>query len=219
MTIVSATLRSGRLPRSFYDRPTLDVAQGLMGCRIVYDGPRGRLSARIVEVEAYIGEDDPACHASAGRTARTAPMFGPPGCAYIYFIYGMYYCLNFVTESEGRPAAVLLRGAEPLEGLELMRTLATPQQDARLLAGPGKFCRAFGLTTEQNGWDLTSSSLYLLSPVRTVTRVASSPRIGISKATRRHWRFFDPDSPSVSKRPANGIKNAAGERGSIQRLR
>jgi len=195
-----------RLPRSFYDRPTLDVARDLLGCLITYESPQGRLSARLVEVEAYVGCSDPACHASAGKTARTAPMFGKPGHAYIYFIYGMYHCLNFVTESEGHPAAVLLRGAEPLDGLELMRANATKQPDYRLLAGPGKFCKAFGLTTEQNNWDLTTSGLYLTERLTPVARIATSPRIGISKATRRQWRFFDADSLSVSKAPGNRIR-------------
>lgn len=200
---------SGRLTRAFYDRSTLDVARELLGCEIVFDSPDGTLSARIVEVEAYIGENDPACHASAGRTARTALMFGRPGYAYIYFIYGMYYCLNFVTEREGLPAAVLLRAAEPLEGLDVMRSNATLQRDSRLLAGPGKFCRAYGLTIEQNGWDLTSSPLYVRHGSTPVLRMGTSPRVGIRKAVRRHWRFFDADSLSVSKLPANGIRKRA----------
>ncbi|MCB2201496.1 DNA-3-methyladenine glycosylase [bacterium] len=199
--------RSGkRLSRSFYDRPTLDVARDLLGCGITYESPHGRLTARIVEVEAYIGENDPACHASAGKTARTAPMFGKPGHAYIYFIYGMYYCLNFVTESEGRPAAVLLRAAEPTDGLDIMRTNSPRQPDHLLLAGPGKFCKALGLTTDQNGWDLTKSGLYLTEPQEPVKKIATSPRIGISKATRREWRFFDADSSSVSKVSAGRIR-------------
>lgn len=199
-----------RLSRSFYDRPTLEVARDLLGCGITFESAQGRLSARIVEVEAYIGRNDPACHASAGKTARTAPMFGKPGHAYIYFIYGMYYCLNFVTESEGHPAAVLLRAAEPTDGLDIMRANAAQQPDHRLLAGPGKFCKAFGLTTEQNGWDLTKSGLYLTECREPVRNVATSPRIGISKATRREWRFFDADSRSVSKTPPGRIRKRSG---------
>ena len=116
--------RNHKLSRSFYSRPTLAVAADLVGKFLVYHSPTGRLSARIVEVEAYIGRDDPACHAARGMTDRNAVMFGLPGFAYIYFIYGMYHCLNFVTEPEGSPAAVLLRAAEPQEGQDIMTRLS-----------------------------------------------------------------------------------------------
>ncbi|UCE23194.1 MAG: DNA-3-methyladenine glycosylase, partial [Candidatus Zixiibacteriota bacterium] len=113
-----------KLPRSFYNRPTIEVARDLIGKYIVYASTAGLMSARIAEVEAYIGKDDPACHAARGKTRRNAVMFGKPGFTYIYFIYGMYHCLNFVTEKEGHPAAVLLRAAEPCEGIDIMMSQA-----------------------------------------------------------------------------------------------
>lgn len=187
-----------RLTRSFFSRPTVDVAPELLGKFIVYNSPSGRLVARIVETEAYVGVDDPACHASAGRTARTALLYGTPGLAYIYFIYGMYHCFNFVTEPDGRAAAVLLRAAEPIEGVDTMRLNSPKLPEYRLLSGPGVFCRSFGLTREQNGWDLTGSDIWVEDRGEEVKNVATSPRIGISKATKRHWRFFDADSRAVS---------------------
>jgi DNA-3-methyladenine glycosylase len=178
------------------------VSQDLLGKWIVYDSPGGRLSARIVEVEAYVGQDDPACHASAGKTARTELMFGRGGFAYIYFIYGMYHCFNFVTEREGRAAAVLLRAAEPMEGLQIMQDLSPGQSPQKILAGPGKFCRSFGLTREQNGTDLTGGAIWLEDHKDDPVRVHSTPRIGIKKAVEHPWRFYDADSKSVSKPPA-----------------
>lgn len=189
-----------RIPRSFYNRPTLTVAEELIGQRVVYESPEGRLSARIVEVEAYIGQDDPACHAARGKTARNAVMFGAPGHAYIYFIYGMYYCLNFVTEQTGDAAAVLLRAAEPEEGLALMASRSTSDRPEQMLNGPGKFCRAFGLTQQQNGLDLVDSRLYLERINGGAPRIETSPRIGIRVGTEHCWRFFDADSNAVSKR-------------------
>jgi len=187
-----------KLPRSFYERPTLEVAPDLLGKYIVYHSPWGKLSARIVEVEAYIGENDPASHAYRGRTPRNAIMFGPPGFAYIYFIYGMYHCLNFVTEPEGKAAAVLLRAAEPAEGEEIMRRLAGGKVGGALLGGPGKFCRAFGLTREQNGLDLTGDRLYVEDRSVTVAHIKQTTRIGIKAGNDRPWRFVDADSQAVS---------------------
>ena len=190
-----------KLSRFFYDRPTLEVARDLLGNRIVYKSGHGVLSARIVEVEAYIGQSDPACHAAPGPTRRNRVMFGKPGFSYIYFIYGMYYCFNIVTERVGFPAAVLLRAAEPVEGLELMLA-NSPGRDAQtILSGPGKFCRSFGLTTDYSGVDLTGSSLYLEDRGETVSHVFTSGRVGIKKAAHQKWRFYDADSPAVSKRP------------------
>ena len=196
----TASARGAILPRDFYDRPTIDVARDLLGKAIVYESPPGRMSARIVEVEAYVGQaSDPACHAANGRTERNAVMFGRPGFAYIYFIYGMYHCLNFVTEREGFPAAVLLRAAEAIEGIDLMFQPGRPQQPDRLLSGPGKFCRAFGLTRDQNGLDLTGDRLYLMDHFDQKIVIAQSPRIGINKGQEHPWRFFDSQSTSVSK--------------------
>src|SRR5256885_14848622 len=130
--------RGRRLPRSFYARSTAQVARDLLGKTLVYDDRAGRRAARIVEVEAYLGSKDPASHAYRGPTLRTAPMFGPPGRSYVYFVYGMYHCLNVVASRGGVAGAVLLRGAEPIAGVG---------DDPRALAGPGKLARALGLTT------------------------------------------------------------------------
>ena len=187
-----------KVPRLFYARPTLEVACDILGKYIVYNGTQGRFSAKVVEVEAYIGEDDPACHAFGGPTRRSEPLFGPPGYSYIYLIYGMYHCFNFVTEPRGRAAAVLLRAAEPDEGLQLMHELSPGKKDTQLLSGPGKFCRSFGLDLNQNCVDLTSDMLYLENRAEPVGEVAVSTRIGISKGTDRPWRFYDKDSQYVS---------------------
>jgi len=189
-----------KLLRSFYDRPTLEVARDLIGKRIVYQAPGGRLAARIVEVEAYIGQDDPACHAARGKTERNAVMFGPPGFTYLYFIYGMYHCLNFVTEPEGSPAAVLLRAAEPCEGIDLMRANSPGQSDERLLAGPGKFCRAFGLTRKQNGLDLCGPDIYLENGPTGKIKIEQLTRVGIKVGTELPWRCYDFNSPAISTR-------------------
>ncbi len=191
--------KAKRLPRSFYARPTLEVAPDLLGKFIVYNSPDGPLVARITETEAYVGEDDPACHAHRGRTLRNDVMFGPPGFSYIYFIYGVYYCLNFVTEPAGRAAAVLLRAAEPVEGIELMRARATSTKIHQILNGPGKFCRAFDLNREQNNLDLTGNILYLEDRNFRVAEIGTSARIGIRTATDRPWRFYDKNAASVSR--------------------
>ena len=141
------------LQQDFFARPTLTVAQELLGKVLVRDIDGQRLSGRIVETEAYIGPDDTACHASKGRTPRTEVMFGPGGFAYVYFIYGMYHMLNFITEQEDFPAAVLIRAIEPLEGVEHMRTHRNnPMPEANLTNGPGKLCQALGEHNGFPGW-------------------------------------------------------------------
>jgi len=172
----------------------------MVGKYIIYHSPAGRLSARIVEVEAYIGQDDPACHAAPGPTKRNRVMYGQPGHSYVYLIYGMYYCLNFVTEKPGFPAAVLLRAAEPCERLEVMRRNSPRQKEEKILSGPGKFCRSFGLSGVHNGLDLTGSTLFLEDRAEVAPVIASSQRVGIRKGTDHHWRFYDDNSSSVSRR-------------------
>jgi DNA-3-methyladenine glycosylase len=194
---MSAT-RTRKLPRSFYDRPTLLVCEELIGKFVVHRRPEILLSARIVEVEAYVGEDDPASHAAPGPTKRNALMYGRPGIAYIYFIYGMYHCLNFVTERRGFPSAILLRAAEPVEGVDFLGHQSGERVSSRLLSGPGKFCRNFVLTLAQNGMDLTGPVLYLEDRGEDPRSVERSPRIGIRKGTEMMWRFFDADSSAVS---------------------
>jgi len=180
-----------KLERAFYDRPTLTVARELIGTHLVrYDGSRRRVG-RIVETEAYQGPKDLAAHSSRGRTARTATMFGPPGHAYVYFIYGFWNCLNVVTEQEGTPHAVLLRALEPVSGI------------ADKTWGPGLLCRAMGIDRTLNGTDLCGDVLWIeRAPGKhAAPRVGRSPRIGVDYAgewAARPWRFFDRDSPYVS---------------------
>ena len=148
-----------RLPRSFYAQETLEVAKGLLGKRLVRVADSERLSGLITETEAYIGEEDAACHASKGRTLRTEVMYGPPGHAYVYFIYGMYCCLNAVTEREGYPAAVLIRAIRPQEGLEVMRRNRSDPPPHQLANGPGKLCQALAIDCRLNRVDLCRSPL------------------------------------------------------------
>ena len=206
------------LPRAAYVRETLAVARDLLGCRLVHETPEGRTAGRIVEVEAYHGEDDPACHAAAGLTARTAPLYGPPGHAYVYFIYGMYHCMNVVTRDEGLPSAVLIRALEPVEGLDLMRRrraagagrsrgangrAGAAIADRELCDGPGKLCVAMGITLEHNRIDLTRPPLWVESRGGAPRDVVWTPRVGIRVGTERFWRCFEKGSPFVSRSQLN----------------
>jgi len=191
------------LPRSFYSRPTVTVARELLGsilCRRV-DGLT--LRGRIVETEAYVGEGDLACHARAGRTPRTAPLYGPPGIAYVYRTYGMHHLLNAVTEEEGMPAAVLLRALEPMEGIEWMEGARGVRTVHHLTSGPGKLAQAFGLDLQWNRADLTGPDLWIEPGSRVPDReVKTSPRIGCQSvpepwATIR-WRFYVASSRHVT---------------------
>lgn len=192
-----------RLGCDFYQQPTLQTARDLLGKRLVRILNGQRLSGLIVETEAYIGEDDKACHASRGRTPRTEVMYGLPGHAYIYFIYGMYHCFNVVTEGEGFPAAVLIRALEPLEGLEWMRRHRPGRPDDQLSNGPGKLCAALAIDRTLNGVDLCTSQIFFIEEGRTVAdeEIATSPRIGIRSdevARSRPWRFYIKGNPCVS---------------------
>jgi DNA-3-methyladenine glycosylase len=183
------------------------VARDLLGHLLVRTMEGVQVVARVVEVEAY-QEDDPASHSFRGPTARTSVMFGPPGRLYVYFTYGMHHCMNVVTGDEGEGSAVLLRAAEPLEGLEAMRRLRGATVTDRLLcAGPGRLTQAFGIGLADNGMDLTSGlDLFVAegSPVPE-ERVGVGPRVGISQARDRPWRFVDLGSRFVSPgRPARG---------------
>jgi DNA-3-methyladenine glycosylase len=189
------------VPRAFYLDPPDLVAQKLLGKLLV----RGDMVGRIVEVEAYFGEADAASHAFPGKTARNAVLFGPPGHAYVYFIYGMYFCLNVSCEREGRAGGILFRALEPIRGLEAMarnRGLDTTRV-ALLTSGPGRLCQAFGVTRERdNGADLTSpkSDLQIRDDGFLASDVQVTPRIGISKDAARLARFLLADNPFVSKR-------------------
>ncbi len=195
-----------KLKREFFIRPTLEVAPDLIGKYLVYNYRRRILSARIVEVEAYIGRDDPACHAAVGKTKRNEVMFGPGGFGYIYFIYGMYYCLNVVTETEDFPAAVLIRAAEPVDGVELMQKRYKKSKGNLLTDGPGKLCKAFNLTLKDNGLDLLGERLYLEDRGYEPPEIEISERIGIKKGVNRKWRFFENNSPFVSIRKYKKMK-------------
>jgi DNA-3-methyladenine glycosylase len=191
------------LPRSFYGRDTIDVAKDLLGKVLVREVPAGRMSVKIVETEAYCGPQDKACHANRGMTDRNRVMFGEPGHAYVYFIYGMYHCLNLVTESDGYPAAVLIRAGEPLEGEALMAKLRKKAKSAReLTSGPGKLCMAMGIDRALNGHDLCHKSpLYVEYGTPDNIEIVSSRRIGVEYAAEyrdKPWRFYIKDNPYVS---------------------
>jgi DNA-3-methyladenine glycosylase len=193
-----------RLGRDFYRQPTLQMARDLLGKQLVRVLNGQRLSGLIVETEAYIGEADKACHASRGRTPRTEVMYGPPGHAYVYFIYGMHHCFNVVTEEEGFPAAVLIRALEPVEGLEWMRRHRPGRSDDQLTNGPGKLCAALAIDRTLNGVDLCTSQVFFVEEGRTVAgeEIATSPRIGIRSdevARSRPWRFYIKGNRCVSR--------------------
>ena len=198
------------LPRTFYDRPTLEVARDLLGKVLVHRHRGSTTSGVIVEVEAYIGESDPACHAAPGRTRRNALLYGPPGIAYVYLNYGIHRLVNAVTEPFDFPAAVLIRALEPLEGLATMRrrrrqptkgrrtagSVAIP--DEALCRGPGNLTHAMGITLKDSGLDLTDSHLFVQDAGAVPGDIAWGPRIGIRVGRDRSWRAWIPGSPSVS---------------------
>jgi DNA-3-methyladenine glycosylase len=191
------------LPRGFYDRDTIEVAKELLGKVLVREMPAGRLTVKIVETEAYVGPHDKACHASRGMTDRNRVMFGEPGHAYVYFIYGMYYCLNLVTEREGYPAAVLIRAGEPLGGVDTMWALRKKAKKLReLTSGPGRLCMALGIDRALNGVDLCKKGpLYVEDGGSEKHDVVSGRRIGVDYAAEyrdKPWRFYIKNSPYVS---------------------
>jgi DNA-3-methyladenine glycosylase len=196
------------LPRSFFGRNPRAVARGLLGKVLVRNTGKLRLAARIVEVEAYLGEDDPAAHAAAGNTARTSVLFGPPGYAYVYFIYGNHYCLNVSCERAGKAGSVLFRALEPMEGIEEMARargieVQGPRDLVKLTSGPGRLAEAFGITrTRDNGVDLTSpaSSLWIGDDGFRTRKIEVSARIGITKAMEQPLRYHLAGNPFVSGR-------------------
>lgn len=186
--------QDGPLLQGFYARPTLVVARDLLGRRLVRCIEGQRLSGRITEVEAYIGEDDMASHAARGKTDRNRPMYGAPGLAYVYFIYGMYFCLNAVTETEGFPAAILIRGIEPDEGVDLMVVRRVGQRKRNLANGPGKLCQALDIDRALNGHDLTASRELWIEAGEPVAddAVFATPRINVrgdERALSAPWRL------------------------------
>jgi DNA-3-methyladenine glycosylase len=188
-----------RLPRRFFARDPVVLARDLLGRVLFYRTPEGLLAGRIVETEAYTGAADAASHAFRGRTPRNAVMFGPAGYAYVYFTYGMHYCLNVTAELPGTAGAVLLRALEPLAGVEIMRARGDRGPEPRLLSGPGKIGRAFGLTLKDNGRDFTHGPLGIAAGSPVPDRdAARSRRIGISRAIDLPYRFAVVGSRSVS---------------------
>jgi DNA-3-methyladenine glycosylase len=200
-----------KLPRSFYAREdTLLVARELIGTHLVHRTAGERMVGRIVETEAYLGPEDLAAHSSRGRTKRTEVIFGPPGHAYVYFIYGFWNCMNIVTAREGVPHAVLLRAIEPVEGI------------TDKTWGPGLLCRAMKIDRTLNGVDLCGDRLWLERPARPIpaVRIAASARIGVSYAGRwatRPWRFFDRASPYVSTASARLRRGRSDPAGRVER--
>jgi DNA-3-methyladenine glycosylase len=213
---------------SLFDYPTLELAKHLLGMRLVRPAEGRRSAGLIVETEAYIGEEDRACHAAAGPTARNAVMYGPPGHAYVYFVYGMHHCLNLVTEPEHFPAAVLIRAIEPVEGIRVMaerRGLLDPLtaemgqlSDARLASarhrpgrvlrslcsGPGRLCQALAIDRTLNGESLRGDVLFLERGTPPGARIRATPRVGIDYAgpwRHKRWRFLLADSPWASRTP------------------
>jgi DNA-3-methyladenine glycosylase len=205
------------LDRAFFARSPRRVARELLGKILVRDSKNVRLAARIVEVEAYLGENDPAAHAAVGNTARTSVLFGPPGYAYVYFIYGNHYCLNVSCERDGKAGSVLFRALEPLLGIEEMAkardvVLSGPRDLRRLTSGPGRLAEAFGITrARDNGADLTStaSGLWVGNDGFNRGSIQISPRIGITKAADRRLRYFLAGNPFVSGRKISPTKSGS----------
>jgi DNA-3-methyladenine glycosylase len=195
------------LPADFYARPTLEVARDLLGKVLRHRGRDGTAAGRIVEVEAYIGEDDPACHAAPGPTARNAPLYGPPGIAYVYLNYGLHYLVNAVTEEQGSPAAVLIRALEPVEGLDVMRRRRARSKwrrgkpapaDHELCRGPGNLTIALGITLAQNTLPLGRPPLVIEDNGDRVERIVWGPRVGIRVGVEKPWRCHIAGHQSVS---------------------
>ena len=203
-----------KLPHSFYDRPTLDVARDLLGLVLVHNRRGVLTSGVIVEVEAYIGESDPACHAAPGPTRRNEPLYGVPGHAYVYLNYGIHCLVNVVTEARGSPAAVLIRALDPLEGIDVMRrrraramkgrrsrshALALPVHE--ICRGPGNLTMAMGITLAENRVDLVGDRLYIENRGVASGPIAWGPRIGIRVGTETPWRAWVDGHPAVSANP------------------
>ena len=199
----SELLAATRLPaRSFYARPTVEVARSLLGTILLHRTSEGLLAGAIVEVEAYLGQDDPAAHSSAGRTARTRVIFGDPGHAYVYKIYGLHCCLNVVAEPGGAPGCVLIRALEPVCGIDAMRSRRVAARRAdQIASGPAKLTQAMGIGMEAYGADLLGEPLSIRLPHKEPdVEVRTARRIGIRKARELDLRFFIADNEHVSRR-------------------
>ncbi len=208
MTVRNAALTARRFrsragpirPRAFNNRETEIVARELLGAVLECHTDAGVCTGRIVETEAYLGEQDLACHAAAGLTPRTAPLYGAPGISYVYFIYGVHWCVNAVTRAKGLPSAVLIRALEPLTGIEIMRTRrVAARRDIDLTNGPGKLCQALGIDGRHNALDLRKAPLLIRAghPVAD-TDVGRTPRIGITRCADWPLRWIVQGNPYVS---------------------
>ena len=195
-------IAASRIPeRSYFARPTEQVARDLLGTILVHDTRDGLIAGSIVETEAYLGQGDRAAHSSAGRTSRTRVIFGPPGHAYVYRIYGMYVCLNVIAEPDGVPGCVLIRAVEPLAGIEGMRSRRPAARKlADLANGPGKLTAAFAIGMDHYGADLLDSPLTIRVPAPPLAPIVrTSRRVGISKSEDLDLRFFIADNEYVSR--------------------
>jgi DNA-3-methyladenine glycosylase len=199
-----------KLPREFYERPTLEVASDLLGKVLVHQRRETRTSGTIVEVEAYIGESDPACHAAPGPTPRNEPLYGDAGHAYVYLNYGLHCLVNVVTEPAGSPAAVLIRALEPREGIEAMRRRRSREAKGRralpekrlslheLCRGPGNLTMAMGISLAENRLDLLGNRLFIEEGALRAEKVVWGPRVGIRVGVERPWRAYLIGHPAVS---------------------
>ena len=187
-----------RLDRAFFAQPTLTVARALLGCVLISEHPAGRTSGVIVETEGYLGPEDAASHAARLRRGRVEAMWGPPGIAYVYRSYGIHAMLNVVTEPTAAAGAVLIRALAPLTGVELMRERRGITPVPHLCAGPGRLCQALAIDLADHGTDLVTSERLWLVAGTAPPSVSVSSRIGISRGTEHHWRFFETGSRFVS---------------------
>ncbi len=192
-------MKAKKLERNFFAQSTIRVAQKLLGKYLVLKQNGTVLSAKIVETEAYIGEDDKASHAYGRITPRNQIMYGPPGYAYVYFVYGNHHCLNFVTEKKGYPAAVLIRAAEPCVGIAQMQKNRKFENLKNLTNGPGKLCQALGIDKKFNGRDVTSQVFFVEDKGEKVDQIERSPRVGVKDGKDKRWRFYIKKNSFVSK--------------------
>lgn len=191
---------SQKLKKDFYNRPTLRIAKEVLGKYLVVNRNGKKLCGKIVEAEAYIGHSDPASHAYRGMTPRNKIMFGQPGFAYVYFTYGMYHCLNLVTEKKGVPAAVLIRALEPIEGIKIMKRRRKRKKLEELTSGPGKLCQAMGITRELYGADLCGRTIYLEDRNKQSVKIVTTNRVGVDQGKEKKWRFYIRESRFVSRK-------------------
>jgi DNA-3-methyladenine glycosylase len=199
---VGAIVAGALIPREFFDRPATEVAPELLGCVLEHETGDGTVAVELTEVEAYMGASDPASHAFRGRTQRNAVMFGPPGHAYVYFTYGMHFCVNLVCQLPGSASAVLLRAGKIIAGEELARSRrTTSRRDVDLASGPARLCQALAIDRTQNGADACSADSSLrvrFTTERYEKSISSGPRVGVSSGAEVAWRYWIAGEPSVS---------------------